>query len=565
MSNRTVPLKNLNIRNKVLIATLIPPILLAIALSWIIQKTTQDSAEAVSTTVSFSKLETSKENVKNHISMAVSAILPFYEQAQDQQQAQQQALKILSSIRYEEDNYIFVYNYDGTLLVNRTAADKEGENLMSLTDINGKPVVKDLIDIAKSGGDFYQYTWLNPSTGNNEAKISYAVGLDKWGWMIGTGVYLNHINEEVSYLREQISDESRKAVFIQFITIIVILILASGFGLLLSRIIAKPIQDMAIMAGCAANGDFTQRIAVTSSDEMGVSASKFNSLLDKIHNIMTGVNSSANQLASSATELNRVSQKTYDAISQQDSETTSIASSVELLSASAKEIAKNGETVKNSANDAGVKTNEGAAVVKDNLASVKSLAKEIAQAAEAVGAVEKRTSEIQSMLEVIHSVTEQTNLLALNAAIEAARAGEQGRGFAVVADEVRSLAMRSAESAEEIRKIIEGLTSDTQSAVETMNASKERSEENLERTQVVADSLEIIERSITSILEKSADIAEATDEQNTVAQEISSNLDRIQEISATSANEMKTTKEASQNLDNLSKDLLSNIRFFKFK
>ncbi len=560
-----MPLKNLNIRNKVLIATLIPPILLAIALSWIIQKTTQDSAEAVSTTVSFSKLETSKENVKNHISMAVSAILPFYEQAQDQQQAQQQALKILSSIRYEEDNYIFVYNYDGTLLVNRTAADKEGENLMSLTDINGKPVVKDLIDIAKSGGDFYQYTWLNPSTGNNEAKISYAVGLDKWGWMIGTGVYLNHINEEVSYLREQISDESRKAVFIQFITIIVILILASGFGLLLSRIIAKPIQDMAIMAGCAANGDFTQRIAVTSSDEMGVSASKFNSLLDKIHNIMTGVNSSANQLASSATELNRVSQKTYDAISQQDSETTSIASSVELLSASAKEIAKNGETVKNSANDAGVKTNEGAAVVKDNLASVKSLAKEIAQAAEAVGAVEKRTSEIQSMLEVIHSVTEQTNLLALNAAIEAARAGEQGRGFAVVADEVRSLAMRSAESAEEIRKIIEGLTSDTQSAVETMNASKERSEENLERTQVVADSLEIIERSITSILEKSADIAEATDEQNTVAQEISSNLDRIQEISATSANEMKTTKEASQNLDNLSKDLLSNIRFFKFK
>ena len=175
---------------------------------------------------------------------------------------------------------------------------------------------------------------------------------------------------------------------------------------------------------------------------------------------------------------------------------------------------------------------------------VQQLASDITNAAEAVGAVEKRTSEIQSMLEVIHSVTEQTNLLALNAAIEAARAGEQGRGFAVVADEVRSLAMRSAESAEEIRKIIEGLTSDTQSAVNIMNLSRERSEKNREQTTIVSDSLSSINESIQAILEKSEYIARATEDQNTAAREIASNTSRIKDISTTSAERMRSQVES---------------------
>ncbi len=557
-------MKNLSLRTKVTLATIGPVVLLAMVMMWIVYSNSKSASEAVTTAVSFSTLEVSKTNVKNYVDIATSAIKPIYENAAaDDEEAKKQVLSILRSMNFDNGNYIFVYQYDGLNLATRPKPSIEGKNLIDLKDANGKPLVKDLINIAKKGGDFYQYIWFNPATDNDEPKMSYAIGLDKWGWLVGTGVYLNNINDTVASLDAEIESDNNQALIIELITAFVIAGIAAGIGLLVSNYISKPIQQMAEIMGDVAEGNLLPRMQVNTDDEMGIFAQKFNRFLEKIHEILSNVSSGANQLAESSGDLNLISKETYDAISLQDNQTISIASAVEEMSASAREIANNGDTVKQAASDAGAKTAEGSQAVKDNLSSVKLLAEDISQAAVAVSAVEKRTDEIQSMLEVIHSVTEQTNLLALNAAIEAARAGEQGRGFAVVADEVRSLAMRSAESAEEIRKIIEGLISDTQSAVSTMNLSRERSEENLERTQVVADSLTDINQAIQSILEKSAFIASATDEQNKTAQEIAQNTSSIKEISTTSAERMKMTRQSSENLDKLSKNLLRDINFFK--
>jgi len=465
---------------------------------------------------------------------------------------------------FDNGNYIFVYQFDGVNLATRPKQSLEGKNLIDLKDANGKTLIKDLIDIAKKGGDFYQYIWFNPATDKDEPKLSYSTGLEKWGWMVGTGVYLNGINEDVAALRDEIASEHNKALIKELAAVLVMLVLSGAAAIWVANYISKPIQEMAVIMDEVSEGKLSPRMDASSHDEVGVFAGKFNEFLEKIHSILTNVSSGANQLAESSGDLNLISKETYDAISEQDAQTISIASAVEEMSASAREIASNGDTVKEAANDAGSKTAESSKSVKENLSSVKVLAEDISQAAVAVSAVEKRTDEIQSMLEVIHSVTEQTNLLALNAAIEAARAGEQGRGFAVVADEVRSLAMRSAESAEEIRKIIEGLITDTQSAVSTMNLSRKRSEENLERTEKLADSLIDIDNSIQAILEKSAYIAEATDEQNKTAQEIAENTSHIKDISTNSAKSMKETRDSSEKLDSLSKKLLKDINFFKF-
>ena len=559
-------MKNLSIRNKILSVSLIPSILMVALIAWGFLQSAQKTSEAMSLSVSQSLLSMSQDSVKNNVEIAVSAIKHLYEESDGSAEAKKQAADILRNISFDEGNYIFVLDFDGNYLAYNPDVSQEGRNLLKHENPDVVKLVRNLIDIGKSGtaNGFHQYRWNNPATNQVEPKLSYVQGLSKWGWALGAGVYMNHVNDEVVSIQEQVNEINNEFLIIQFVIVTIALGLISMIAAVVSNIIAKPIRGVAKAMENVAGGDLTMRIDIDSKDEIGQFSERFNSVMDKIHEVLQGVHNSANSLSDSAADLNNISQKTYHAISQQDQETNLIAGSVESMSDSAREIAENGNIVKTSANDAEQKSREGAQAVQGNLTSVKMLADDITQAADAVSAVEKRTSEIQAMLEVIHSVTEQTNLLALNAAIEAARAGEQGRGFAVVADEVRSLAMRSADSAEEIRKIIEGLTADTQSAVATMNKSKARSEENFERTKVVADSLQVIEASVQSILEKSAFIAGATDEQHTMAQDIASNVSRIKEISANSSSEMRQTTQASDNLNRLSQNLLNNIEFFKF-
>lgn len=557
-------MKNLSFRSKILLSTLAPIVFLSGVLMWIFISGSQNVADEAESMFSINLIQASKDNVKSQVEMAMSAIKPIYENpALTEEEAKKMALDVLRGMEFADQNYVFVYQYNGINLATRPKPELEGKNLIDLKDSNNKLIIKDLIEIAKSGGDFYQYIWPNPATNENEPKLSFAMGLDKWGWMIGSGVYLNTINEQIANLHDQIYAAVSTAASIEIAVIFLVIGLSIFWAIVLSKSISGSFQKLIIAMEKAAAGDLNARMEATSKDEIGQLTLGFNRFLDRLQEIIQGITKIATQVAESSSDLNSISNKTYEAISQQDAETIAIASAVEEMSATALEIARNGDTVKDAANDAGKQTQDGSLAIRENIDSVNELAGEISQAANAVSAVEKRTDEIQAMLEVIHSVTEQTNLLALNAAIEAARAGEQGRGFAVVADEVRSLAMRSAESADEIRKIIEGLITDTQSAVSTMNLSKERSEESINRTTSMADSLTSIDQAIQFILEKSAYIAQATEEQNQTAHSIAENTTRIKSISTTSSENMKTTRQSSEKLDGLSQQLLDSVNYFK--
>lgn len=557
-------MKNITIRQKIIFASIAPVIVLSLIMMWVVYSSSKTIVNDLETKITAAEQVTTKNKIKSHVDIAVSAIKSIYDNAAaDDETAKQQALTILRNIDFDNGNYIFVYQYDGTNLATRPKPSLEGKNLIKLKDTNGKLLIKDLINIAKSGGDFYDYIWFNPATDKDEPKVSYAVGLNKWGWMVGTGAYTNNIQKSITEVTQSIKNENN-AIFIKELLItLTITILAGVMGIFLARYIANPIQNMSKHMDIIAAGDLSPRMTVTSNDEVGEFSRKFNHFLEKIKGVLGDVSVSASQLSGAASSLNQMCNDTYNAISQQDTETVAMASSVHIIAEKSSEIASNGDTVKLAANVAGEKTKEGTLAVKTNLDSMKSLATDIDQASNSVNAVEKRTDEIKSMLEVIQSVTEQTNLLALNAAIEAARAGEQGRGFAVVADEVRSLAMRSGESAEEIRRIIEGLITDTKFAVECMSTSKERSEQNLTQTEVVSKSLTGIEQSIVSILQTSEIIALASHEQNATVQEMTDNTNRIKSYSSKSAENTRNTSEASEQLANLSKELLKGISYFK--
>lgn len=555
---------SLSIRQKILFASLAPVVLLAIIVISVVYSSSQKVIEDSSTLIKDTEIENIKLSLKGKIDMATSSIKSIYDSAgSNDEEAKQLALTILRDMNFDQGNYVFVYKYDGTNLATRAKRSLEGKNLLNLKDANGKLVIKDLIDIAKSGGGFYQYIWFNPANDKDEPKMSYATGLEKWGWMLGVGAYTNSSEKRVAQITDKISAQNDKVLITELVIALIITCLATAASVILSRYISRPIQQIAEHMDTVSLGDLTVRAHSTANDELGFLADKFNQFLDKIQHSLGHVASSAEKLSVSAGELNQMSSDAYKVITQQDAEIIAIASSVDQMSANSHDIENNGNTVKIAAHDAGEKTTEGAEAVKNNLDAMQELANDIDEASQSVNAVEKRTDEIKSMLEVIQSVTEQTNLLALNAAIEAARAGEQGRGFAVVADEVRSLAMRSGESAEEIRSIIEGLIKDTKFSVNCMAASKTRSEQNLAQTEVASESLSAIESSINSILSTSEVIAQATNEQNSVSQEISENTSRIKEFSSSSAESIKVTSEACASLDQLSKELLQGISYFK--
>ncbi|SEP20059.1 methyl-accepting chemotaxis protein [Aquisalimonas asiatica] len=329
---------------------------------------------------------------------------------------------------------------------------------------------------------------------------------------------------------------------------LVVIALVIGVALVFARYLTRPIRTLTdrMRDIAAGEGDLTQRLPVQGRDEMAELATGFNGFVDKVQSAISDVDGTTHELASAATELEQVATSTRDIVRKQGDETDQIASAINEMTATIQEISANGSTVQQAAGQADSSARAGHEHVSENFESMQTLAEDIDATSQAVTALAERSREIETVLDVIHEVTEQTNLLALNAAIEAARAGEHGRGFAVVADEVRGLAKRSNESAGQIREIIGNLRSETDTAVETMQNSRARSERNLERARTAGESIETIKHEVGRIHEQITQIATSAEEQSQVAEEINRNITAIVEAARNSSSGMEQTRQSSE-------------------
>jgi len=317
--------------------------------------------------------------------------------------------------------------------------------------------------------------------------------------------------------------------------------------------VTRPILGVAAMLKNIASGegDLTRRLEYAKQDELGELASWFNRFLDKLQPIIADVKRSVQDARSTADQSALIASQTSDGMQQQYREVDQVATAFQEMSATAQDVAHNAAQAAEAARTADQASREGMSVIGKTTSTIELLANEMNVAMQEVEGLANSSEKIGSVLEVIRSIAEQTNLLALNAAIEAARAGEAGRGFAVVADEVRNLAKRTQDSVEEIRQVIEGLQSGTKEVVSTMHSSHRQAQGSVEQVEQAVAVLQRISQAVSVITDMNLQIASAAEEQSSVAEEINRNVASIRDVTESISTQAEESAKISQGLNKL--------------
>ncbi|KNC68242.1 methyl-accepting chemotaxis protein [Pseudoalteromonas ardens] len=365
----------------------------------------------------------------------------------------------------------------------------------------------------------------------------------------------------VSLIEEPVND----AVMSTVTAVIIILAIIVAMILWATQMIAAPITTLTnTMRDIASGeGDLTRRIDINSQDEVGQLAHHMNTFIDKLRSMMLDTAAQAQQLSGAAAQLQDVSTNTNNEIQQEKEQVDSVSAAVTEMAATVTEISRNAHETNRAADLVQSMTNDGAARSGQAQEVMTQLAGHIGEAAKVVAGLEQETSNIGAVIDVINGIAEQTNLLALNAAIEAARAGEQGRGFAVVADEVRSLASRTQESTDDIRNMISRLQQIAQQASVMMQQGQERAEGSVGQTQEVLDALRNITESVSTVQDQSHQIATSTEEQTVVAEDINNSLNAINDLVNSTANHAHLLADEARDLNSLAKALNNTVNQFK--
>lgn len=317
--------------------------------------------------------------------------------------------------------------------------------------------------------------------------------------------------------------------------------------------VTRPIIGVSVMLKNIASGegDLTRRLEYTRQDELGELASWFNRFLDKLQPIIADVKRSVQEARNTADQSALIASQTSDGMQQQYREVDQVATAFQEMSATAQDVAHSAAQAAEAARSADQASREGVSVITKTTTSIEQLAREMTVAMIEVEGLAASSDKIGSVLEVIRSIAEQTNLLALNAAIEAARAGEAGRGFAVVADEVRNLAKRTQDSVQEIRQVIEGLQSGTKEVVGIMHSSHRQAQGSADQVQQAVAALQHISQSVGVITDMNLQIASAAEEQSSVAEEINRNIASIRDVTETISAQADESAKISQSLNEL--------------
>ncbi len=343
--------------------------------------------------------------------------------------------------------------------------------------------------------------------------------------------------------------------------------LAVAFGLLaawaITRQIIIPLNQTLKVAERVAAGDLTHNLVSLRRDELGQLQRSMQSMTQGLRELVGGISDGVTQIASAAEELSAVTEQTSAGVNNQKIETDQVATAMNEMAATVQEVARNAEEASEAAVAADQQAREGDKVVGEAIAQIERLALEVGHSTEAMGELKRESDKIGSVLDVIKSVAQQTNLLALNAAIEAARAGEAGRGFAVVADEVRSLAQRTQKSTEEIEELIVGLQNGTQQVATIMDNSRTLTDSSVELTRRAGGSLESITRTVSAIQAMNQQIAAAAEQQSAVAEEINRSVLNVRDVSDQTSAASEETAASSVELARLGNHLQMLVGRFK--
>nr|WP_092452489.1 methyl-accepting chemotaxis protein [Pseudomonas sp. NFACC45] len=379
-------------------------------------------------------------------------------------------------------------------------------------------------------------------------------------------VAINRLVEINNQQAEALNQNATHQYSTAFNWVVTLLVIATGltllFAWLLTNSITRPIGSALDAAEEIAKGNLTRPITVDGSDEAGRLLRAMSTMQDKLRDTLQRISGSATQLASAAEELNSVTDESARGLTQQNNEIEQAATAVNEMTSAVEEVARNAVSTSEASKDATASAGDGRDLVQETVSAIERMSADVQSTATLIGDLANESRDIGKVLDVIRGLADQTNLLALNAAIEAARAGEAGRGFAVVADEVRALAHRTQQSTSEIERMIGSIQSGTEHAVDSMRNSTERAESTLNIARGAGMSLDTINTAIVEINERNLVIASAAEEQAQVAREVDRNLVNIRDLSVQSATGANQTSAASAELSRLAVDLNSMVGRF---
>ncbi|WP_022965836.1 methyl-accepting chemotaxis protein [Denitrificimonas caeni] len=471
------------------------------------------------------------------------------------QQAQEQAKSALSKLRYGRNDYVWINDLNPNMIMHPMSPALDGKDLSGYKDPDGIEIFNEFVRTAKQqGSGFVSYRWPMPGASAPVDKISYVQLFKPWNWVVGSGVYLDDIQAE--FRSVAISASIMSFVIILFIAVLIINIMRS---------IVKPIENVveAMQNIASGDGDLTQELSVHGKDEVTQLSLHYNTFALKLRTTISHLLNSAATLKQSAEALGNQASQALHISEDQSQQTEQIATAINEVTYAVQDVAKHAEQAATEVSQATEQANSGQINIDNSLKQTDKLSATIEQAVNVMQKLAEESSQVGRVLDVIRSIAEQTNLLALNAAIEAARAGEQGRGFAVVADEVRLLAQRTQQSTDEVQKMLESLQQNSQAAVQVINESSTTAQATVEQAQQAQESLTIISNALHMINGLNASIASATLQQSHVAEEINQNVTQVAGLSQSSNEAAHQLSASSEQLNQLALELNRQLAQFK--
>ncbi|EMN7215822.1 methyl-accepting chemotaxis protein [Vibrio vulnificus] len=466
--------------------------------------------------------------------------------------AQAQAKEAVNQLRYDGDNYFWITTPQLQVVVHPVKPELNGKSARDFKDGAGKFHWREMASVTSTQGrGFLDYQWKSPQ-GELKEKISYVTLVPEWNWIIGSGILVADIHEAF-YL------QMAKAALVAGLMAVVLL----AMGYVISSNIVLPLNRLIENTNKIADGDLRVRLNAKRKDELGVMSNEIDRMLEKLQYTLIAAHEASAQSASMAQNIAQASEEAATSVGSQHAQLELLSAAMTEMSTTIADVANNAE---NTAHTTGVVTThaeQSGESMSKTAETISHVSQEISAADQLVTELKLGVQEISAVVSVIREVSEQTNLLALNAAIEAARAGEQGRGFAVVADEVRNLASRTQQSTTEVQQTIDQLTERTARTVKAMESSNSKVEQSVTITIETQKQLSLMVEELVKSNDMVAQIAAASEQQGLVANEMTENVTSIHLAANEVMQSSQLLAQESQSMAAAAEILNDQLRYFK--
>ena len=558
--------RNMKFGNKILCLVLLSSIGLALITSAISMSLYTRSHNDFLETFSKTLFADFDNQAKTQVESAVSMLQQIYEKEQKGELTPEEARKVgadlLRAMKYGDSGYFWADTTEGVNVV-LLGKPTEGASRIDLQDAKGKYLVQEIIKAGMAGGGFTDYWFPKAGETTPKAKRGYSLEFKPFGWVVGTGNYIEDLEAQADKVsvahKERLKREILLIVAVMAAAICAIIALSLMVTRRLLRQVGTEPAHLAEIAGRVAEGDLTCRFEAGSRGIYGA----MGRMVEQLRQVMENVNQSSNSVSTAAVQLNgnadQMASSSHEIVSQAET----VATASEEMASISHDIARNCHLAAESSNRASKTAQRGADIVQNTVNGMGRIAEKVQHSASVVEQLGVRSDQIGTIVATIEDIADQTNLLALNAAIEAARAGEQGRGFAVVADEVRALADRTTKATREIGQMIKSIQSETRQAVQAMKEGVQEVENGTAEAGKSGNALEEIQATINEVTMQIDQIATAAEEQTATTREITNNIQQISNVVQVGAQSSQEIHHSSSELSRLSVDLQDLVRRFR--